>query len=94
MANGQRAAPAVPLSPCVIHEKGVEEGVADRRDAPGRTASETHSAHCGAASHRCPPTKIHRGLCKKSGIFCSYMRSAVKKKAMIWIADHEDLTLW
>lgn len=31
---------------------------------------------------------------KKSGIFCSYMQSAVKKKAMIWIADHEDLTVW
>lgn len=65
MANGQRAAPAVPLSPCLIHEKRVGEGVADRCDAPGGTASETHSAHCGAASHRSPPPEIHRSLCKK-----------------------------
>lgn len=43
MANGQRAAPAVPLSPCLIHEKGVQEGVADRRDAPGRTSRQKHT---------------------------------------------------
>lgn len=43
MANGQRAAPAVPLSPCLIHEKGVREGVADRRDAPGHTSRQKHT---------------------------------------------------
>lgn len=89
-----------PRRSCLTHvlfmRRGVFEGAAALRDAPGHTWRQKHTLPTAAQPLSALRLRnIHRGLCKKkkSGIICFYMQFAVEKKAILWIADHEDVTV-